>query len=226
MGHRLGETMSGDEDETRRDRSDADEPEDPEAEPTDGGAEDTGEIETWPPEEEQGQQRTSPHPSPPEHGQTRREPPRSSGQGARDHQQRIGAMSDADARNWAAGAHLASLIALVGIPSVVGPLIVWLVKRDEHPFVADQATEALNFQISVLIYTVLGVIAALLFTVLTLGLGILVVLPIALIFLLGVLVLPILAAVRASDGERYRYPLTLRLISKPEGPRGQGTWDR
>lgn len=122
-------------------------------------------------------------------------------------------MSDAEATNWAAGAHLASLVALVGVPSILGPLVVWLVKRDDHPFVADQARESLNFQISVLIYAIVGGIAALVFGLATLGIGFIAVIPIAIVFALGVFLLPIIAAIKASDGDRYRYPLTLRFIS-------------
>lgn len=127
-------------------------------------------------------------------------------------------MSDADATSWAAGAHLASLVAVAGVPSILGPLVVWLVKREDHPFVADQAREALNFQISVLIYAAVGAVLAFAFTLATMGVGLLAVVPAAVVFVVGVFLLPILAAVKASEGERYRYPLTLRLVSGPDAP--------
>lgn len=176
------------------------------------GPEDADDVETWPPEEQEAGPDRPTAPDREHARQGTREPPSSREAGPRHHR----GMSDSDARNWAAGAHLASLVALVGIPSIVGPLIVWLVKRDDHPFVADQARESLNFQLSVIIYTIVGAIAALILTLATLGIGLLVVIPIALIFLVGVLLLPIFAAIKASEGQRYRYPLTMRLISASE----------
>ncbi len=106
-------------------------------------------------------------------------------------------------RNWAMAAHLSALVTVVGVPSLVGPLVVWLIKKDQLPFVDDQGREALNFNISFLIY---GVVAAISMFVLV---GFLL-LPIVII---AWLVLVIVAAVRASGGERYRYPLTIRFIS-------------
>jgi hypothetical protein len=100
-------------------------------------------------------------------------------------------------------AHISALSGFV-IPfgNILGPLIVWLVKRDEMAFVEDQGKEALNFNISITIY---GIISALLIFVL---------IGFALLLILGVvwLVFVILAAVKANEGTAYRYPLTLRLI--------------
>ncbi|MGD9721742.1 MAG: DUF4870 domain-containing protein [Pirellulales bacterium] len=110
-----------------------------------------------------------------------------------------------EAKNWAVLCHLAGLLG-VPIPlagHIVGPLAVWLLKRDDHPFVDDQGKEAVNFQISMAIYEL---IAALLICAVV---GI-VLLP-ALIVLDVVLV--IVAAVKASNGEAYRYPMTFRLIN-------------
>ena len=86
--------------------------------------------------------------------------------------------------------------------NILGPLVLWLVKKEGMPFVDDQGKESLNFQISVVIY---GVGAALLSFI---GIGI--VLGAA----LGVfwLVMEIIATVAANKGERYRYPLTIRLL--------------
>ncbi len=83
------------------------------------------------------------------------------------------------------------------------PLIVWLVSRENKPWLADEAKEALNFQITVLI-------AALISWVLIFA-----VVGILLLAIVGLanLVLCIIAGVKTSQGERYRYPLTLRLIS-------------
>lgn len=109
----------------------------------------------------------------------------------------------ADSRNWAMMSHLSAFVMLLGVPSVIGPLVAWLVKKDQDAFVADQAKEALNFNLSFLIY---GLVAA-----------------VSLIVLVGFILLPALfiawvvlviqAAIKASNGEYYRYPFTLRLVN-------------
>lgn len=115
----------------------------------------------------------------------------------------------ADSRNLAVVAHLSALIGLAGVPSFIGPLVVWMLHRDRDPWVAEQARDALNFNLSLLVYA--G--AALALTILTIGLGLLVVVPAAIVAAAGWLVVTVLAAIRAADGERYRYPLTLQLIA-------------
>jgi hypothetical protein len=105
---------------------------------------------------------------------------------------------------WAMLAHLSALSGFI-IPfgSILGPLIIWLIKRDEMSFVNDQAKEALNFNISMTIYAMVS--GVLIFVVI----GI-VLLPVVLVTWL---VLAILAAVKANEGVAYRYPLTLRLVN-------------
>jgi uncharacterized Tic20 family protein len=71
------------------------------------------------------------------------------------------------------------------------------------------AVESLNFQISLLIYSAVGVLVS----ILTLGLGLIVVIPVFLVALVAILVLVIQASIRAGNGEEYRYPLTIRLVS-------------
>jgi uncharacterized protein len=100
-------------------------------------------------------------------------------------------------------AHLSALAGLVIGLNWLGPLIVYLVKKDEHPFIADQSREALNFNLSVFIY----IIASAILIILVVGLLLLPAVAIAW------LVLTIIAAVRANNGEAYRYPLTIRLVS-------------
>jgi uncharacterized protein len=121
----------------------------------------------------------------------------------------------AQERTWAMMAHLSALLgALVtsahgwGCACFVGPLVIWLVKKDAMPFVNDQAKEALNFNISVTITTIaLGVLSAI-----TFGIGLIIAIPMWAVIFIGWLVLTIIAAVKANDGVRYRYPFTLRLI--------------
>ena len=110
-----------------------------------------------------------------------------------------------DARQWAMFCHLAALAGYIGIPfgNVVGPLIVWLIKKDEFEYVNQQGKEALNFQISLLIYCIAA-------TPLLCVAGLAVVVWIALgIFALVCL---ILAAIKANQGEDFRYPLCIRFI--------------
>ena len=85
----------------------------------------------------------------------------------------------------------------------LGPLIIWLVKKDEAPFVDDQGKEALNFQITVTIATIA--------CVLLIPAGVLgcVLLPLV---CLADIVLCIMGATRAHAGERYRYPVCIRFI--------------
>jgi uncharacterized Tic20 family protein len=115
-----------------------------------------------------------------------------------------------DERTWAMLGHLSAFSAFItGIGCVLGPLIVWLVKRDTMPFAAEQAKEALNFNITAVIAAcVLG-----LFTILTLGIGLLLVVPLGFALFVAWLVLTIVAAVKANSGEHYRYPFALRLIN-------------
>ena len=108
-----------------------------------------------------------------------------------------------EARQWGMFAHLSSLAGLI-IPlgNFVGPLVVWLMKKDTMPFVDDQGKESLNFQITVLIA---ALIAGATFCI---GIGI-ILLPIVAI---GAIVLAIMAGIKANEGVAYRYPFTLRLI--------------
>lgn len=109
----------------------------------------------------------------------------------------------ADDRQWGLFAHLASLVGLV-IPlgNLLGPLVVWLIKKDTMPFVNDQGKEALNFNITVLLA---AFVSSILMLVLV---GFLLLAVVAIAWL----VLTIIAALAANKGEAYRYPLTLRLI--------------
>lgn len=110
-------------------------------------------------------------------------------------------------------AHVSALVWLIGIPGVVGPLVAWLIRR-EDPSVEPHAREALNFHLSMLIYGFLGIglIIALVISII----GALVV-PAVILAGLGLwvysLVATLIGAVRASRGELYRYPLNLRIIS-------------
>jgi len=90
----------------------------------------------------------------------------------------------------------------------LGPLIIWLVKKDTMPFVNDQAKEALNFNITIaIIFVILTILGFA-----TLGVGFLLALPLMIIIGIVALVFIILAAIKANEGVAYRYPFALRLI--------------
>jgi uncharacterized Tic20 family protein len=114
-----------------------------------------------------------------------------------------------DARMWAMFCHLAALGALVvpAVGCVIGPLIIWQIKKDDFPFVDEQGKEAVNFQISMLLYAVIGSFACLITCVGA---------PLIPIVLLAVsivdLIFLLIAAVKANNGFHYRYPLCIRFI--------------
>ena len=106
---------------------------------------------------------------------------------------------------WAMFCHLASFAGLVFpiVGSVLGPLVVWLLKKDEYPLVDDQGKEAINFNISMVIYYVVSIILVFVVIGIPLLIG---------LFLFDVII-TIIAMVKASEGEKFRYPLAIRLIN-------------
>ena len=114
-------------------------------------------------------------------------------------------MPSKEERTWALVAHLGSAVAALisaGLLSVALPLVIYLAKRDESEFVAHQARESLNFRITLMIAYLINI------PLLFIGVGICI-LP---ILLLVDLVFGIIAAIKAYDGERYRYPFAFRLV--------------
>jgi len=113
--------------------------------------------------------------------------------------------TSSEVRNWCVLCHASALLGLFFhfFGHLLGPLIVWLIKRDASPEIDANGKESLNFQISMLIY---DVVAGILCIVL-IGIPIL----IALWILNTVLV--IIASVKTSEGKFYRYPLTIRFLS-------------
>ena len=107
-------------------------------------------------------------------------------------------------RMWGMLCHLSALAGfLIPLGSILGPLIVWLIKKDEFAFVDDQGKESLNFQITMAIAFAVSAVLAL------------IVIGFVLMALVGVyeIVMVIIASVRANSGEQYRYPVCLRLIT-------------
>jgi len=109
-----------------------------------------------------------------------------------------------DARTWGMLCHLTALSGFVGVGFgfVLGPLVCWLIKKNEYEFVDDQGKEALNFQITMFIALVVSGVLCIAF------IGFLL-LPAAVI---ADVIFTIIGAVKANNGERYRYPFAFRLI--------------
>jgi len=112
--------------------------------------------------------------------------------------------TSSDARTWNVLCHATALAGFF-VPwagHILGPLIVWLVKRSDSPQIDEHGKESLNFQISMLIYNVIaGVLCLVLIGFVILGI----------LHILN-LVLVIVASIQASEGKFYRYPITIRLI--------------
>jgi len=108
--------------------------------------------------------------------------------------------------------HLSSLAGLV-IPfgNFIGPLIIWQMKRNEFPALDPHGKEALNFQLSVLIYLLVGALGTFV-GMFACGMGLLLI-PVLIVISLGSIVLAVIAGIKANEGVTYRYPLTLRLIT-------------
>ena len=108
-----------------------------------------------------------------------------------------------DARTWAMLCHLSMLSGLVtGFGFWLGPIIVWLIKKNDHSFVDEHGKEAVNFMITV---TLAGFVC---------GILVFVLIGVFLLMALGVIsvVMPIIAGLKANNGEHYQYPAILRLI--------------
>ncbi|AGG88175.1 MULTISPECIES: DUF4870 domain-containing protein [Rhodanobacter] len=110
----------------------------------------------------------------------------------------------AEERQWAMFAHLSALVGvIIPLGSIIGPLVIWLIKKDTMPFVNDQGKEALNFNITVGIAAVVSWILCFIL----IGFLLLAVLAV------GWVVFVIIATIKANEGTTYRYPFTLRLVS-------------
>ena len=158
---------------------------------------------------EQGPQ---PQPPPPGPQQGPQQPPPGYGQGPQQpppgYQQPPGvlppdAKRQKDERTFGMLCHLLALAGYV-IPfgNIIGPLIIWLIKKDEYPFVDDQGKQSLNFQISMMIYAIVSAVLML------------VIIGFFLLIAVGIvnLVLVIMASMKANQGEAYRYPLAIEFI--------------
>ena len=118
---------------------------------------------------------------------------------------------DNRARVWTMLCHLSALIVLLGIPfgNILGPFVVWIFKKNEYPTVDREGRESMNFQISMSIYAVITLIAAIGLTPLLIGL---LLYPVVAAVVALDIIFTIVATVRASDNVPYHYPFTLRIV--------------
>lgn len=108
-----------------------------------------------------------------------------------------------DERTWGMLAHLSAFAGfIVPFGNVIGPLFVWLIKKDDYPFVNDQGKESLNFQITMTIFITVAII----FVFVLIGI------PFLVALMLLDFVLVVVATIKANEGRQYRYPVNIRFI--------------
>jgi uncharacterized Tic20 family protein len=123
--------------------------------------------------------------------------------------------SSDETKQWAGGVHVAAfLLALftswsAGIGGMIAAMVVWVVKKDESAFIRRHAAEAFNFNFTMFILTVVAVF----FTLFTLGIGLLFVIPLAVVLAVVWLWCTVQAAIAGFDGKEYRYPLSFRIMN-------------
>ena len=125
-------------------------------------------------------------------------------------------------RTYAMFMHIVSALVVIDISGVlvfIASLIMWLVKRGDSDFIDDHGREAVNFQISMLLFVILGVIAGVVFSIVTFGVGVPIVVLLGAAGALFLIVLRLVGTIRgaiaASKGELYRYPMCIRCIPEP-----------
>ena len=114
-----------------------------------------------------------------------------------------------DLRLWTVLCHASAFLGFV-IPALgqfVGPLIIWLWKKDESPEIDAHGKESLNFQLSILLYTVVYAIVCFVLMLVLIGFLLMWLIP---VFYIVNVVLVIVASLKANEGQLYRYPLTIR----------------
>ena len=112
-------------------------------------------------------------------------------------------LSEDEARKWAMFAHIGTFSSMfVPLGNIIAPIVIWQMKKNESSFVVEQAKESLNFQITLMIYSIVSILLCF------------IIIGFFLIFALVIfgLIIVIVAGVKANDGEHYRYPMTLRLV--------------
>ena len=118
--------------------------------------------------------------------------------------------NESQARTWNMLCHLSALAGLlVPFGTIIGPLLVWQIKKNEFPSVDAHGKAALNFQLTVLIGILVAVVAGFVLSFACIGV---LFFPVAGVMFLGGLVLAAIAGIRANNGEAYRYPWSLTFV--------------
>ena len=118
-------------------------------------------------------------------------------------EQTIESQPTKDERTWGMLCHFSAFFGFIfPLGNILAPLIIWLIKKEELPFVEDQGKEVLNFQISMTIYFIISGLLCI----------ILVGIPIIIGLMIFNFIITIIAAISTNDGQFYRYPINLRLI--------------
>lgn len=112
-------------------------------------------------------------------------------------------IENSDENMWGMFCHLSAFAGyVIPLGNIIGPLVIWLIKKDEYPFVDDQGKESLNFQISMSIYAIISLILAF------------ILIGFFLLIAIGILniVMIIVASVKANEGVYFRYPFTMKFF--------------
>ena len=120
-----------------------------------------------------------------------------------DQTQPIDILPSKDERTWAMLCHFSAYAGCVfPFGHILAPLIIWLSKREDYPLVADQGKEILNFQISMTLYVIVSAVLAI----------VLIGIPILIGLAIFEFIIIIVAAIKANDGIKYRYPITIHFL--------------
>jgi hypothetical protein len=123
-------------------------------------------------------------------------------------------MLESTARSLSMWTHLGPLLAsLVGIPGIITALVFWLIGKDKSALVDHNGKESMNFQLSLLIVSLGSGVVFTVLTVVTLGFGLLLIIPAVLVALVFIIMWQIQGSIAANNGQYYRYPMNWRMIS-------------
>ena len=119
---------------------------------------------------------------------------------------------ESQARTWNMLCHLSALACLIGVPfgNILGPLLVWQIKKNEIPSVETHGKAALNFQLTVLIAGLVTGVAFFVGSFFCVGW---LLLPVVLLIGLAGVVFAIIAGIKATNGEDYKYPFSFTFVN-------------
>ena len=121
--------------------------------------------------------------------------------------------NEKQARTWNMLCHLSALIGLfpvVPFGNILGPLIIWQIKKNEIPSVEEHGKESFNFQLSITLYLLVGGVGTVFLIFFCIGW---LFVPVLVLIWLAGIVFSIIAAIKANNGENYTYPFTIRFVS-------------